>query len=140
MVKPRKNGTMAPSPVDLRRFPRVNVEEGYSIRFRAGERQYFGLPVTTLGGGGCCFRVSSLLAADLRQGGELTRVCIEHPGIPNLRQLARISWMSNDARGHEGPSVLVGIEYVDPDLEFIQAIDHCIAELLKSRAPGPAHR
>ncbi len=127
------NGFMVSNAVDLRRFPRVNVEEGYHIQFQAGDRWYFGLPVTTLGGGGCCFRVSVLLVKGLRRDAILTRVCIEHPGIPQFSQQAKISWVQDLPRSHEEPFVLVGIEYLDPDLTFLQAVDRCIAELMKRR-------
>ncbi len=130
---------MASNSVDLRRFPRVNVEEGYHIRFQVGDRRYFCLPVTTLGGGGCCFRVSVLLARGLRLDAILTWVCIEHPGIPQLPQQAKISWVQDPPRSHEEPFVLVGIEYLDPDLAFLQAVDRCIAELMKRPMPKDVH-
>ncbi len=126
---------MAPGYLDLRRFPRIHVEEGFSIRFQAGDRWFFGLPVTTLGGGGCCFRVSVLLAGNLAQGAVLSRLCIEHPGLPRAHQRARITWIQGDPRGGEDPTVLVGIEYLDPDPDFIQAVDRCITALQRQEAP-----
>jgi hypothetical protein len=123
--------------MDLRRFPRVNVEGGYSIQFQAGSRRFFGLPVTTLGGGGCSFRISSLLAGELRPEVILARLCIDHPGIPPIHQKARISWVLGDTHHNEDPSVLVGIEYLDPDLEFIQAIDRCISEMQQTANANP---
>lgn len=127
---------MAFNPVDHRRFPRANVEEGYHLRFQVGDRRYFGLPVKSLGGGGCCFRASVLLVKDLRPDTLLARVCIEHPGIPQLPQRARITWVQDLPRSHEEPFVLVGIEYLEPDLAFLEAIERCIAEVLKQQA-GP---
>ena len=126
---------MASNSVDLRRFPRANVIEGFYLQFHAEGRRFFGLPVTTLGGGGCCFRVSVLLAGVLRPEAMLKRVYIEHPGIPQHPQRARISWVQDPPRGHEAPFVLVAIEYLEPDLEFLQAVDRCITELLKCAQP-----
>ena len=121
---------MMPNFMDVRRFPRVRLEEGYSIQFQAGDRRFFGLPLTSLGGGGCCFQVSSLLAEGLHQDAILTRVSIEHPDIPQTQQQARVSWVLGNHRGHQEPNVLVGIEYLDPDQEFLKAIDLCIAKWL----------
>jgi hypothetical protein len=122
---------MTSDPVDLRRFPRVHVKEGFFIRFQIGARRFFGLPITTLGGGGCCIRVSTELLGDIRPGAAITGVYIENPGIPQRPQRACVSWVQDAPHAHEEPFVLVGIEYLEPDLDFIQAVDHCIAALVK---------
>ena len=57
----RKNKTMMQDHMDVRRFPRICDEEGCSIQFQAGDRWVFWLPVTSIGGGGCRFRVFSRL-------------------------------------------------------------------------------
>lgn len=129
---------MASSYVDIRRFPRATVEAGFGIRFQAGGRRFFGLPVTNLGGGGCCFRVSRLLATVLQQGMTLTQVYLEHPAIPQLPQRARVTWVMGNHPGHDEPTVLVGLEYLDPGLEFLQAVDRQVAMLLKQQVPSGA--
>lgn len=127
----RKNGHVVHDYTDVRRFPRVRLEEGYSIQFQAGDRRFFGLPLTSLGGGGCCFQVSSLLAKGLQPGTVLTRVSIVHPDIPQTQQQARISWVLGNHRGHQEPTALVGIEFLSPDAEFLGAIEFCIAKVLE---------
>lgn len=123
---------MPPDYSDPRRYPRVKVDGGFSIQFQAGKRHFFGLPVTTLGGGGCCFRVSALLAEGLQQGDLLTRLMLDHPDIPALHQQARITWVLKDHSAFDNPAAQIGIEYIDPSPEFIQAIDRCIAALIGS--------
>ncbi len=124
---------MAPTSMDTRRFPRVDVEGRYGIRFVAGSRRFFGLPIISLGGGGCCFSLSSLLAPALREEMVLTGVGIEHPGIPFLAQKARVTWIAGNQGRHTEPVVRVGIEYLDPDPEFVQAIERCVEDLLKKQ-------
>lgn len=129
----RENGAMVPEWMDVRRFPRVNVEEGYSIQFQAGKRRFFGLPLTSLGGGGCCFQVSSLLAEGLHRDAILTRVRIEHPELSGILQQARISWILGNPLDQGERTVQVGIEYLHPELTFLQAIDRCIARMGEKR-------
>jgi hypothetical protein len=122
---------MASSNMDIRRFPRIDVEGGYAIRFVAGKRRFFGLPVLSMGGGGCCFSLSSLLASALQEDMVLTGVGIEHPDIPFLSQKARVTWIAGNQSRHTEPVVRVGIEYLDPEPEFVQAIERCVEVLLR---------
>jgi hypothetical protein len=126
-----QNGNVTSSFVDLRRFPRVHVDGGCTIRFQAGNRRYFGLPVVSLGGGGCSFEVSRILASAFQRDMLLSRVCIEHPEVPPLFQRARIAWVIGNQIHQDVAKVQVGIEYLEPDLDFVQAIDRCVSALLR---------
>jgi len=66
----------------------------------------------------------------------LTRVSIEHPDIPQAQQHARVSWVLGNHRGHQEPNALVGIEFLNPDPEFQNAIDICVAKLLEIQKQG----
>lgn len=117
--------------MDLRRFPRVRVEEGCTLRFQTGGRNFFGLPVDTLGGGGCCFSVAQVLASALKQGTVLERLFLECPGLPLAPQRGRITWVT-DCHPHDpDPVVRVGVELLEPDPDFLLALERCVNELLR---------
>ena len=91
-----------------------------------------GLNVVSLSGGGCSVKISNTLAASLRPDQLLSRVLIQHPSIPRLPLLGKISWIRGKQLELGDDSVLMGIEFSEADEAFTNAVDAYVLELLKA--------
>ena len=105
---------------------------GIMIQFKAGGRFFMGLNVVSLSGGGCSVKISNTLAASLRPDQLLSRVLIQHPSIPRLPLLGKISWIRGKQLELGDDSVLMGIEFSEADEAFTNAVDAYVLELLKA--------
>ena len=116
---------------ELRRYRRANVDSGHLIQFKALGRFFLGLPVVTVGAGGCCVQISTTLAGDLKPDTPLSRILIQHPELPNTLLEGRISWIRGRQPGVLSDIVEMGIEFQDPDPAFVEVVDAYILKLLK---------
>ncbi|HNX94532.1 MAG TPA: hypothetical protein PKL14_05165 [Holophaga sp.] len=116
---------------ELRRYRRANVDSGHLMQFKALGRFFLGLPVVTVGAGGCCVHISTTLAGDLKPDTPLSRILIQHPELPRTLLEGRISWIRGRQPGLHSDIVEMGIEFQDPDPTFVEVVDAYVLKLLK---------
>jgi hypothetical protein len=120
--------------VEVRRYRRVNLGPGYLIQFRARERFFMGLQLTSLGVGGCSVKLSSMLASSLRPEDVLTRIYLQNLETPRHPMEGKISWIRGRQPGQQDDSVTMGIEFTVQDEAMAAALDACVERILESPA------
>lgn len=114
-----------------RRFPRVNVDEQHTVRFRFQDRELVGLPMTNLSAGGCCVKVVPAQAEGLDKGAAVESLFLVHPKIPSVPLRAMVCWLMGRQPGRTEGFALVGFEFTDITPQYQEALDAYVAELLK---------
>jgi len=116
---------------DIRRYHRANVGPGVTIQFKVRGRFFIGLNVVSLGAGGCSVKISPTLAASLHPEDLLTRMFLQHPNLPRTPLEGKISWIRGKQPGLGEDSVVLGIEFTDPDENFVTVLEAYVIDLLK---------
>jgi len=119
---------------EVRRYRRVNLGPGYLIQFRARERFFMGLQLTSLGVGGCSVKLSSMLASSLRPEDVLTRIYLQNLETPRHPIEGKISWIRGRQPGQQDDSVTMGIEFTVLDESMSTALNTFVEQIARMPA------
>jgi hypothetical protein len=119
-----------PDPTNQRRFPRVNVGNDHSARFKLGEHAYNDLAVANLSAGGCCVKIPAVQAEKLEKGTQVAMLYLVHSRIPSVPLQATVCWMLGKQPGKTDGFVLIGFEFQNLSPQFLETMETYVNELL----------
>lgn len=113
-----------------RRFVRVNVGPDHWVHFHHQRRHFQRLPMANLSVGGCCVRIPPGEVEGLDHGAPLSMLRLQHPNLPNVPLLGRITWIMGKQADCASGIALLGIEFVNPNPDFILILGQYVTRLL----------
>jgi c-di-GMP-binding flagellar brake protein YcgR len=118
------------SPIDRRRYSRVNVGGDHTVSFQVGEKSLTGLTMIDMSAGGCCIRIPTTQIEGITKGILVSTLYLVHPRIPSVPLQASVNWLLGKLPGKIEGFVLVGLEFIDPSPQFQETLDTYVRELL----------
>ena len=116
---------------EIRKFPRAILGPGYFLDFRIGGTAFSGLPLVSLGAGGCSGLVPESVLERYQKFKLLEEVHFDCEALPASPFKARVAWVSG-----WNPACL-GMNFLDLPPELAEAVAGLV-QGLRQAAPAPA--
>lgn len=118
---------------DQRRYRRAPVGPEHRINLKAGAWELSGMPLNTLGAGGCGVVVPARMASSLPNSRLMDEVELDHEGLPHTRIRARVAFLMGK------DPITLGLEFLEVPPAMTEALEAHVAELLGDLRPSTGY-
>jgi hypothetical protein len=109
---------------------RVTLDPGFAATFTHEGRTFPSIPMSTLSTGGFGLRLPAAVTAGMEAGQPLSDIRFEHPDLPSQAVEGVITHLLAQRHGNAEGFVLLGVQFVDPPLDFHAAVKAFVGEHL----------